>query len=238
MQAFDRMLGRRTLLFALAVTCLALVVVVLTDEPESSAGMRLARLAAMGPAFAALSSWVVLSQVRHRGELRALEAIGASPWRTTLGATVAGWLIGVLSLAVFCLPLTDVQSLFPILPQDCAWRLDGDDFLEPIRGLRLAPDGSLESAGPKRGSPSVVDSRPKDALMFVGPLAIVLPVWVTAPASALSRLAACSIAAALAVVLLHLVASERAPAVSLVGVATPLFVQVSAQYLGSALRRT
>ena len=232
MQAFDRMLGRRTLLFAVAVTCLALVVVVLTDEPDSTAGMRLARLAAMAPAFAALSAWVVLSQVRQRGELRALEAIGASPWRATLGATMAGWLIGAFSVAVFCLPSTDVYSLFPVLPQDSAWRLDGDGFLEPISGLRVAPDGSLGSAGTTHGSPSGVKPGLGDALMLVGPLAAVLPVWATAPSSsALSRLGACSIAAALAVVLLHWVASGRIPAVSLTGAAVPLVVQVLAGHL-------
>jgi hypothetical protein len=187
--------------------------------------MRVARLAAMAPGLAALGGWVALSQAASRGEIRALGALGASPWRAGVGASVAGWLIGAVSALVLCSTWVDTSALFPAVSSSATWRAEGGAFLEPFAGVRVLPDGSfgvLEVVRPKPAGP-----RPGtvDALVAVGPLAVILPIWVIAPLTTRGRAAAAALTGALLILLLHLVAGGQARSVVLVLASLPLALQ-------------
>jgi hypothetical protein len=235
MHAFDRWLGRRTLGFAAAATAVAAGLVMLTDEAGSSAAMRGARLAALAPGLAALGGWLALTQASRRGELRALAALGASPWRAGLGASVAGWLIGAIAVLVLCSAWVDTRALFPAVSSSTTWAADGGTFVEPFSGVRVLPDGSLRVAEAMRSRPSGTVPGPLVAIVAVGPLAAILPVWLVAPLTSWGRAAAAALSGALLILLLHLVAGGQAPAITLVLAAVPLVLQ--AMVTAAAARR-
>ena len=113
MHPFAWSLARRAAVVIAACACLAAVIVVTTDEATSTAGMRVARLAAMGPLLACLGVLAVCSHARLRGEIGALEALGMPPWEASRGAAVAGWAFSAVTLALLALPWVDPESLFP-----------------------------------------------------------------------------------------------------------------------------
>lgn len=224
MHAFDYWLSRRTLGFTAAATTAACVVVVLTDEAGSSAGMRIARLAALAPGLAALGAWLALGQASSRGELRALAALGTTPWRAGLGASMAGWLIGIASALVLCSPWADTRALFPAVSASATWLVDAGSFIEPFAGLRVLPSGAYRSLEALRPRPTGAGPGPFDALIAVGPLVGILPIWVTSPLTRWGRAAIAALSAALLILLLHWVAVRHAPAGTLVLASVPLGV--------------
>ncbi|MBN1607973.1 MAG: hypothetical protein JW940_15155 [Polyangiaceae bacterium] len=233
MHAFDRWLGRQTLGFTAAATALAAGVVMLTDEAGSSAGMRVARVAALAPGLAALGGCVALSQASSRGELRALAALGANPWRAGWGVSVAGWLIGAAAALVLCTTWVDASALFPAVPASATWAADGATFIEPFAGVRVLPEGSfraLEAVRPRGrgGGPG-----PVDALLGLAPLAAILPVWVVAPLASRGRAAVAALTGALLILLLHLVAGGQVPRIVLVLASAPLAVQATSAVLAT-----
>lgn len=221
---FDRLLFRRALAFSVAATLLALGVVVLTDEPLSTPGMRAARMAAFAPALAALGVSVALAQARGRGELRALAALGASPWRAARGAVLAGWLVGALAVALLASPWSDVSVLFPAMPSHAQWHRHAAALVDPASGVRVAADGVIGFVAAHR-SRAVDSPGALAALAAVTPLAALAPPWAGTRLSLLSRALGAGLAIVLAIVLLHVVASGRAPALVLVLAALPLAVQ-------------
>jgi hypothetical protein len=226
MHAFDRWLGCRTLGLTAAAATATAGVIVLTDEAGSTTAMRLARLAALAPGLAALGAWLALSQASSRGELRALAALGANPWRVGLGASMAGWLIGMASTLVLCLQWVDAQALFPVVASSTTWLADGSAFIEPFAGVRMLPEGTFQILKAARSQTVGTGPGPFDALVAVGPLAATLPIWVTAPVTPWGRAATAALSATLLILLLHLVASGQASVRLLVLPAVPLAVQV------------
>lgn len=224
MHPFDRLLFRRALAFTVVSTLLALGVVVATDEPLSTPAMRVARMAAFAPLLAALGVWLALSQARARGEISALSALGASPWRVARGAVLAGWLVGTLAVGLLVSPWANVAVLFPAMPQHAAWHRQAASLLDASVGVRVAASGAIAFVGahPVRAPDA---PGPLAAFLAVLPLAAVAPPWAGARLSVLSRTLGAGLAAALAVVLLHAVAAQRAPAAVLVLAALPLAVE-------------
>ncbi len=224
MHPFDRLLFRRALVLTVVVTLLALGVVVATDEPSSTPAMRVARMAAFSPLLATLGASVALAQARARGELTALSALGASPWRLVRGAVLAGWLSGALAVGLLASPWADVGVLFPALPSHAAWSAQAAALLDPASGVRVAANGAIGFVGAR---PAGTPASPGQwaALLAVAPLAAAAPPWAGARLSLLSRVLGAGLALGLAVVLLHAVASGRAPALVLVASALPLAVQ-------------
>jgi hypothetical protein len=228
MHAFDRWLGRRTLGFTAAATAVAAGVVMLTDEAGSSAAMRVARLAALAPGLAALGGWIALSQAASRGELRALAALGASPWRVGSGVSMAGWLIGAAAVLLLCWKWVDTSALFPVVSSSASWATDKGVFVEPFAGVRVLPDGSFRAVEALRPRPLGAGPGRLEALVAVAPLAAILPVWVVAPLASGGRAAAAALTAMLLILLLHLVGGGHIPAVALALAVVPLVLQVSA----------
>jgi len=225
MHAYDRALLGRTLALTLIVGVIALGVAVATDEAYSTWRMRTARMSAFTPALAALGASLVLSQARARGELRALAALGHSPWRVALGPMVAGWLFGLAACAAVLSPWSDARALFPLVPSPETWAWDGTALADLTHGVQVQPSGelSLLPGQPADGAGFVPTG--KAAALAVGPLAMVAPLWIAMPVKLGARAAGIVSTSALAVVLLHAVAAQQLRPGWLVFGAFPLLVQ-------------
>jgi hypothetical protein len=235
--AFDR----RLMLRAFAFTLLALVVtggvVIATDEPFSTWPMRAARLAAFLPALAAIGAAAALAQSRARGELRALAALGASPWRVTLGATVAGWLAGAISVSVLLSPLADVRSLFPGVVVHAVWKTAGAALVDAAHGVRVEPSGAILLLA-AHGAPAIARGASSfDAALAIAPLALLAPPWACAPLPTAARLIGALGTIALIIVLLHAVAAGRITAGWLVLGGVVLAAQAAIAHRTPSLRR-
>jgi hypothetical protein len=231
MQPFDRTLGLRALGMTLVGLALALGVVVATDEPYSTAGMRVARLSAFTPAIAALGAAAALGEAGARGELRALGALGATPFRAGLGAMLAAWFAGAVALGFLASPLADPSSLFPAIGVRHAWAPDARGLVDEASGLRILPSGALEILAITNPASGPSTPRTASALFAVTPLAIVTPIWVTSPLRLWARTTVALLALAVVVFLLHAVAAERLAPAWLVLAAAPLAVQAAAGHL-------
>jgi hypothetical protein len=220
--AYDRRLAVRTALLAAVLALLALGVVLATDEPFSTPGMRAARMSALAPAIGALAIATALGRARALGELRALAALGSGPLRAALGPLVAGWALGALATALVVSPLADLSALFPSVSAPTLWLFDGA-WRAPATGVTVAPTGALSLGAPLVADPIFAGPPGRAAAaLAVGPLSLVAPIWAASPASLPIRALGAALAAALAVFLLHAVAARIVPAAALVIAALPL----------------
>lgn len=220
MHAFDWLLWRRCLGLAALIALLVAGVAVSTDEPGSTLGTRLSRLAAFLPAVVVIAQAVVLAQCRERGELCALASLGASPPRQVLGAIAAGLSLGAVAVVLLVLPQSDVRSLFPVVGGDASFVALGDTLTDPASGVVFAPDGSLAFGAPNEPGPVARGPGRAAALAFVAPLGCVTAIWGAAPMGVLPRLGVAATSLVISVVLLHAVAAGRvSPALLWVGAA-------------------
>jgi hypothetical protein len=227
MTAFDRSLFLRTLGVTGILLVAALGVVLLTDEPGSTAAMRVARVAAFTPAVTVVAALLCLEQARDRGELRALAALGFAPWRAARGATFAGWLLGAVAALLLVSGWADPSSLFPVLPEPHGWRLVEDRWVEALRGVAVAPDGSLVLGSATGLGTTARAAHSWLAAMAIGAHALVGPPWAASPMSAGARLVGMFVGIALTVTLFHILAADIASAGWLAMGATPLAVQTA-----------
>lgn len=229
MHAYDRLLGRRCLGLSLLLALLAAGIAMATDEPGSTFGTRLSRMAAFLPALGVIAQQLVLAQCRARGELGALAALGASPLAQVRGAVLAGLLLGALAVGAVLSPWSDASALFPVVGGAPSFTpLDGA-LEDPRTGVTFFADGSIRF-GVERELAAAGAPGKAVAAGFVAPLACVAPLWGAAPLSTPARLGGALFAFALSVVLLHAVAAARAPALALGLVALPLVVQAAQAY--------
>jgi len=225
MHAFDRLLWRRCLGLACLLALMVAGVAAATDEPGSTLGARLSRLAAFLPAVGVIAQALVLAQCRERGELGALAALGVSPPRQVLGAIAAGLTLGGAAVALVLLPHSDVRSLFPVVNGGSSFVAVGDALRDPVSGIVFSPDGSLAFGAATEPALSASAPGRGAALGFVAPLACATAFWGAAPLRALPRLGAAAVCFVLSVVVLHAVAAGRlSPALLWVG-AAPLAAQ-------------
>ncbi len=231
MLPFDRSLCLRTLVWVLVAFGLTLGVVIGTDEAFSTPAMRVARLSAFAPAIAALGVWLAVAQSRSRGETRALEALGASPWRVCRGAIVGGWLVGALAVAMLLSPWADGEALFPVLSATTSWSLDGATLVEPNIGARAHATGELELFQAEGARPLGFESAPRAAVLAVAPMAVLSPPWAGARVPPWLRMASLGVALAMSVVMLHAVASGQVSPWLLPVSAAPLALVVGATRL-------
>jgi hypothetical protein len=218
---FDWSLLRRALGAMFAATAVAAVVIVSTDEPGSTPGMRVARLAALSPLLVATAVLGVAAQARARGELGALAALGDPPWRGARGAAVAGLLFAAASVALLLSPWADVTSLFPAVHPPIDWRLDPGGQVARAAFAVVSADGAIAIARtatplPEHGLPSWA------ALPCLAPIAAAVPGWAVSPMSRTARAASVTVTAALAVALLHLIAAGRLSPLWACGAVVPL----------------
>jgi hypothetical protein len=225
MTAFDRSLFLRMLAVTGVLLVATIGIVLLTDEPGSTAAMRVARVAAFTPALSVVAAVVCLEQARDRGELGALGALGVSPWRAARGTTLAGWLVGAAAALVLGSTWADPSSLFPVLPEPYGWRAEGTRLVESLRGVAVAPDGSLVLSPPTALRMTVYAAHSWVAAVTIGSLALVAPPWAASPMSVGARLVGLFAALALTVTLFHAFAAGTVSAGWLVLGAAPLGLQ-------------
>jgi hypothetical protein len=209
MHAFDRVLFWRALALTVLSSVVALAVAVLTDEPFSNWDMRLARMSALAPALGALGAGVALGQARSRGELRALCALGVSPFRVALGPMLAGWVTGAVAVALVLSPLADVSALFPRIPVAASWLWDGAGLVNGPHGVRVSPTGEPELSGTQWAARALSAPTCWAAALAIAPLGLVTPAWVSAPLCLGGRAAGLGITLGLTVLLLHAAAAQR-----------------------------
>lgn len=227
MTPHDSRLFWRTLGLCLVVLGLVTGIVVMTDEVYSTAQMRVARLCAFSPLIAGVASASSLALARRRGELRALAALGASPWGAGWGALCAAWLFGAVMALVLLTPLSDVSSLFPEPPVSSGWLLQGDAFVEPGRGIRVEADGRVAFIDKQTPPAAFLNPGGVEALAAVLPQALVLPPWLLAPLRNAARAVGLLLTLALTLLALHAAALGRMPQLLLPLVALPLGAQLA-----------
>jgi hypothetical protein len=225
LHGFDRLLARRSLAFTALAFAVAIGVTISTDEPYSTLRMRVARLCAFAPALSAIGAAVTLAQARARGELRALEALGVAPFRIARGPMVTGWALGLVAALVLVSPFADPGSLFPALAAPAHWVVDKGALFDPVSGVRVLRDGSLElgKSAPALGAAFVPSGFV--ALLVVAPLSLFLPPWTGAQLGVFARLLAALFTLAAVVVLLHAAAAGRIHPAWLIAGALPIGVQ-------------
>jgi hypothetical protein len=238
MSPFDRALALRALAFSGLLLVVATGVVVATDEPLSTLAMRVARLAALAPALAALGAAFALAQTRTRGETRALGALGASPWRLSRGARWAGWAVGLVATAAVASPWSDARALFPAATAPSVWHQTGAALLDRADGVRVAASGALGWLEPERLLAGKFTPSSTAAALAVAAIALAAPAWVSAPLSRAGRVAGAVIGACLFIVSLHAVAAGRIAQGWLVATGALLLAQAAwGHVLGGGARR-
>jgi hypothetical protein len=231
MHAFDRVLFRRSLALTVMAVVLALGVVLATDEAFSTWQMRVARMSAFAPALAGVGAGAALAHARARGELRALAALGVSPWRSGLGPMLVGWGVGLASIALLATPLAEASVLFPRVAQSQPWTWHDGLLVSAAHGVRVAADGHIELGAGSPASGAGFAASGALAVLAVGPLAAATPAWVTAPIGVIGRCVILPATIALAVVVLHAVAAQRLDSAWLVTCAVPLGAQALRSHL-------
>jgi hypothetical protein len=214
-------LARRASVAMIVSAGLAAVIVVTTDEATSTAGMRFARLAALGPLVACLSVLSVCAHARVRGEIGALAALGMKPWEAARGAALAGWAFGLLALVPFALPWVDPGSLFPRFSPPIDWVMDASGASARSAAATVFADGAITAV--RQGSARAAEVPERwAALACLAPIALSGPAWAVTPMSHGRRVASILAAGGLLIVVLHAIAAGRITALFAPVAAVPL----------------
>jgi hypothetical protein len=224
MNGFDRSLCWRSFAFTLISLGIAFGVVVVTDEPFSTSAMRLARLCAFAPALGAVGAAVAVARARSRGELRALLALGATPWRAARGAAIAAWGFGVLAVILLLSPYTDPAALFPAVTP-VSWHRAGAGLVEHESGVYVEASGELSFATLRGFMDGGYEPSHGAAALAIAPLALVVPAWITTPVRLRQRLVIATLAALATILLLHGVAARQLPPATLLLTCAPVVLQ-------------
>jgi len=201
--AYDVKLARRALAIAALSACVALVVIVATDEGGDLA-RRAALVAALSPALGGIGALAAARIASSRGETRALEALGASPDRALLGALVGGMIVAAMGPLLVLSSIADLEPLFPRPSEPSAWvAAPGGGMRDAVRGTLLGPSGALVVV-PSRVGPSV-SAPPPERRVAVGLALVILALG--APLSAIERGSRTARAALVALVVFAMIAA-------------------------------
>jgi hypothetical protein len=232
--AYDALLARRAAALGVALALLVFLAMVGTDDLVSTHAGRLGRLSALASLAGGGAAFLTVVQARSRGEMRALGAAGLTPARASLGAVVGGSLVGLIGAALALFPGVDLVPLFPrALPAEAGWVSENGVWLDRVRGVRVAADGAVSSAGVSIPSDLTVSTPPLVATLIALALAAVaLPVWAAAPGALIRRAFVTFAVASSAVFVFHLVAAQRIGAMTLVFPPVLLLVDALALHRG------
>lgn len=208
MSPLDWLLFRRTLAAHLVALAIALGVVAATDEVTSTVAMRLARLCAFSPFIGALCVLGVSLHARSRGELRAVESLGASPSRACRGAALAALALAVLALLTLASPLADPLSLLPVVHTGVDWTFDEGGHAARALGVVFGADGGITLPAAPAGVRSGVRAG-WIAIPCLAPVALLTAPWAVAPMPRALRIGTLALTGMSVIALLHLVAGER-----------------------------
>jgi hypothetical protein len=226
--AYDAFLARRSAALGLAVALLVFLTMVGTDDAAGTHASRLGRLAALTSLAGGAGAFLGAAQARSRGEIRALEAIGLTPLRASLGAVMGGAVVGLFGVALALVPGVDLSRLFPrALPAEATWTRDAAGWLDPVHSVRVTTDGALRWTGVASDVGRISSPAPlAETVVALAVAAVAFPLWATARERFPRRAFVCFAVASAAVFVFHLVAAQRTSAMTLV--LPPLFLLVDA----------
>ena len=162
---------------------------------------------------------------RARGELRALVALGGAPFRMARGPMVTSWALGLAAALVLASPLSDPSSLFPALAAPAHWVVDSGALFDPVSGVRVLKNGSLEFGSAAPGLAAAFVPSGFIALLVIVPLSLFLPPWTSAEIGVFARLIAALFTLVAVVVLLHAAAANRVHPAWLISGVLPIALQ-------------
>jgi hypothetical protein len=173
--AWDLRLAARTVALS-AVAILALgVVESITNERGVGAATTSGSIGLLPlvPIAAAIAATIAVAPAETAGELRALLALGCSPWRARGGALAVSLLFACGAGAIVGAGRGDVSALFPTPMAASDYRVektdDGAAFVSPRRGTIFRSDDVFERAAPPAKPPE-----PPRRTRAAGALAIAL----------------------------------------------------------------
>ncbi len=143
MTPWDRRVLSRSAALTCALLLLAVVLTAATDEGGLPWTERVSRVVPIVPLCSALATGLTLGGRDRRGEGRALEAIGRSPFANAFAAAAGAMAVGALAaLAVLLHPSLHVSTFFPTVPAGGSFTYDAGAFTSS-RGWRILADGSI-----------------------------------------------------------------------------------------------
>jgi hypothetical protein len=228
MHAFDRALFRRGLVAIGVLLVLAVGVVAMTDEATSTAPMRVARLSALSPVISAVALLGIGRHARARGELAALAALGAPPWRALRGAEWAGFVLAGAAVVALSTPWSDAASLLPSVHPGLDFELGARGARVASAGLFIDPDGAIHL-----GSAGVVTTELSPSHWAVvpclAPVALLVPAWSVTPMPLARRAVSAGVTGVLVVASLHFIAAGRLLPVLASAACAPLLIALRAR---------
>ena len=187
---WDFRLFWRTLALSTISLMVVFVIEAITDErglATAGTGGRSIGVLPLAPVAAAAAVLVALGPAQTAGELRAVAALGCSPWRARLAAIVAALVMTSISV-VGIAGGRDVRALFPPPIPASDVRVEqtpeGPTFVSARRRLRVTATEVLERTGPPPTSEALEPSDRRQALgaaSAIGLAGLALAVWAASP---------------------------------------------------------
>ncbi len=138
---------RRALGVGALMVVLAWLVTAATDEGNVAWSARLGRALPTTPICAAIGAWIAVAPARGRGELRALAALGRSPWQNARAAAIGGALVAAIAaLAIATWARVDVEGFYPAIGGSADVRFEAGAFVDHDSGWQIDRDGDLSRA--------------------------------------------------------------------------------------------
>lgn len=152
---WDLRLAARTIALAAIALCVVALIEAITDERGVAAagtGGRALGVLPLVPIAGAVAVVIALAPTVSSGELRALAALGCSPWRARLSPIVCAGALAIAAAIGVASGRTDLAALFPSAVEagdlEVVHGDDGVSFVSERRRIRLGPGDALERTGP------------------------------------------------------------------------------------------
>lgn len=176
--AWDLRLAARTVaLSAVAILALGVVESITNERGVGTATSGSIGLLPLVPIAAAIAATIAIAPAETSGELRALLALGCSPWRVRGGALAVSLLFACGAGAIVGAGRGDVSALFPTPMAASDYRVESSDegaaFVSPRRGTILRSVSPEEDVF-ERAAPPAKPPEPPRRTRAAGALAIAL----------------------------------------------------------------
>ncbi len=113
--SWDARTGWRALQIAVVLLVVTWLLTAATDEGGVAWGVRAGRALPLAPVCAMIGTWLALVPARARGEVRALETLGRTPWDNARGAVAGSFAVALLAaVAIAWVPKIDVTGFYPV----------------------------------------------------------------------------------------------------------------------------
>ena len=188
---YDLWLAARTVGLAAVALSVGVMVEWITDDrgiASPGTGGRSIGLLPLVPIASAVAVVIALVPSSTSGELRALGALGASPWRARLPAIGAGSILALAAALAIIAGAMDVRPLFPGATRASDVRIEqtaaGPTFVSDRRRVRVGVDEVLTrtSNEPAPSDAPLLPAHARGALaLAVAVSGVALAAWVSSP---------------------------------------------------------